>query len=503
MSNRKSFRSFLFWLHTWFGLNIVLYLTLIFLSGTVLVLAPEIEALVDSTRRTDAPRAPLPVAAIYDNIRTEWPQARIERIEREASGFVADNTTILTPWGEKALVWTNPQTGEIQGITGKLDFKEILRSFHDSLLTRHVVGTLVVTLAAPIMIILIITGLISYRRFWRGFFRWPKREMNARSYWGGMHRLTALWSLPFLVVVALTSLYYFAAVLSLTPYHYPAAETIEKRQQPLPSSFDGADVLRAVSVAQDEIPTLEPELVILPSFPGQSIVVQGQADAWLVRGRANKVTLDPSNMAVLGAFTAQELGPMTRLREAADSLHFGIWGGMATRILWFAFGVMLTGLAIFGMLVYARRISTALDGPTPNAPTLVWRGMVRLKWLLPLGIVLGLGAGIYGFAFKPDRWARVPAYDAPLQLDGSARLFAKGKLRAGEPLDLRLRLADYEGAEVQILLNGQAAETKQLESVPDWQQTRFQMIADDGDNPVTVQLPDGTKLTWTLGRPVF
>lgn len=503
MSSRKPIRSFLFWLHTWCGLNIVLYLGALILSGTLLSLAPEIEALFDNDRRGGLTSGPLPVGAIYDNILTEWPEARVERIERGKSAFVADHTTMVTPWGEKLLVWTNPQTGEITGLTGLIGFKYVLRIFHDSLLTQHYVGNLLVTITAPIMAMMMVTGLISYRRFWRGFFRWPSRNLNARAYWGGMHRLAALWSLPFMVIVVLTSLYFFLGTLGATSYSYPKPDAPVARIKPLPDGFAGADLQQAVAIASAEVPGLEPEMVILPIFPGQAIIVQGQAEAWFVRGRANKVTLDPSDMSVIGAFQAQELSGVTRIREAADSLHFGIWGGTFTRVLWFLFGAMLTGLCLFGAMVYARRMTRPTEGNSASALRMVWRGMFPLKWLLPLALIMGLGAGTYKYMSQTDRWSRVPAFDTTLQADGSVRLFARGKMRAGRPLPLRVRLQNPAIADVQVKLSGQDPITLPLVTERDWQQADFDLSANAGDNSVIVTLPDGTVLTWQLGHPVL
>ena len=54
----------------------------------------------------------------------------------------------------------------------------------------------------------LVTGLITYRKFWRGFFRKPRRR-NLRTLMGDLHRLGGLWSIWFLVIMIDTGLWYF------------------------------------------------------------------------------------------------------------------------------------------------------------------------------------------------------------------------------------------------------------------------------------------------------
>ena len=93
--------------------------------------------------------------------------------------------------------------------------KMIVRQLHDSLLTGHRLGEILITAMSLMLLISIITGLVTYRRFWRGFFRMPPRHQGARGWWAGLHRLTALWSLPFLIVVCLTGFYYLISILGV------------------------------------------------------------------------------------------------------------------------------------------------------------------------------------------------------------------------------------------------------------------------------------------------
>jgi len=53
------------------------------------------------------------------------------------------------------------------------------------------------------------------------------------------------------------------------------------------------------------------------------------------------------------------LSPMQRISEMADPLHFGTFGGFWTKILYFVFGVILSGLSLSGVYVFSARIRNA------------------------------------------------------------------------------------------------------------------------------------------------
>ena len=504
----RAMRNFLFRLHAWVGLNIALLLVMIFSTGTFLVFITEIEGFIHKGMRAPVATSQRSATAgeIYDTVRSTYPDATIGWIEREKASWIGDATVVFPKWGGEIFVWTDPTTTEVLGATRRSGgLKMIVRQLHDSLLTGHRLGEILITTMSLMLLISIITGLVTYRRFWRGFFRMPPRHQGARGWWAGLHRLTALWSLPFLIVVCLTGFYYFITILGVPLGHYPAPAAATERSAKLPAGFSGADLDRAATVAKDALPDFEITAIVLPNQATKGISFAGHTDALLAEVKANTVVIDPVTFEPLGAYHAAELGPLTRITSMIEPLHYGVWGGFASRLLWLVFGVLATGVAIFGVMVYASRILGAAGNTAPASGPFrrAWRGMSPLKWLVALALAGAVAVGIYRFVLKDDRWVRQwqpePAHDA--------RLWTRGELHAGDAIELRFRLTADGARQATVQLGNGAAESISLKQTGTTLTSVITLEADTSDNDVVLTIPGlgegGTILKWRLGRPIL
>jgi uncharacterized iron-regulated membrane protein len=109
---------------------------------------------------------------------------------------------------------------------------------------------------------------------------------------------------------------------------------------------------------------------------------EGQKAAILVRPRANAVWTDVRTGAPVLLADARDMSVHQRIAEAADPLHFGTFGGYWTKIPWFLFGLLLTGLSISGVMLYAMRIgrSKRLRGEGRGIIARGWMGMGPWRW---------------------------------------------------------------------------------------------------------------------------
>lgn len=357
MTGRR-FRNVVFKVHTWLGIHVFLILALLSITGTLLIYSHQIDALLVSGKRVAATMTGEPRPSfgdLYEQARLYDPDAVITRIVRADSDWIADTGMIWTIENGQRLIWFGGDSWAVSHEAGPYDFYTVVRELHDSLLTRqHLVGIFVCTFSI-LLLVFLITGTITYRRFWRGFFRWPSRARGRRMFWSELHRLAAVWSLPFLVVVALTGGFYLLDRLVTLPYQSIEFERLSEREEHIPSSFDGKALDRAVSTAESATPGLEIKHAYIPGQPHEGLLLMGQSDVLLTDSESNRILIDPVSLAIVHQLPAADLNAAHRIAAVADRLHFGTFGDDLTEYLWTAFGILSTVLFFAGAMVYASR----------------------------------------------------------------------------------------------------------------------------------------------------
>ena len=264
---------------------------------------------------------------------------------------------------------------------------------HSSFLAYNNLGGLFASALSVPLLLFIVTGLITYRRFWRGFFRAPPRHQGSRAFWGGAHRLLALWALPFLCVVGITGFYYFIGYLGVVPYRPVEITPPAPRAAQFPPGFDGTALDLAHDAAQNAMPGITFTLIEMPSWPGDGIHFYGADGTFLSGEEANVVVVDPTNLVVIGQRRVADMPVAARVSEAINMLHYGLWGGMVSEILWLIFGAMATGLSFAGAMIYASRTGGA-EHSDHTAMSRIWQGMSILKWTLPLFAIVVIIIGV-------------------------------------------------------------------------------------------------------------
>jgi uncharacterized iron-regulated membrane protein len=131
--------------------------------------------------------------------------------------------------------------------------------------------------------------------------------------------------------------------------------------------------------------------VSLPNENNPLLQMQGDYKAVLVRHRSNAVWVDPATNEVLLKTDGRDMNLHQRIGEMADPLHFGYFGGYWTKVPWFLFGLLMTGLSVSGAAIYSLRIARERERPIRLARSAagMWRGMGRWRWLSVLLIAIG------------------------------------------------------------------------------------------------------------------
>ena len=392
-------RSIWWRIHAWAGLKLSLILTVILFTGTLATISNEIDWLLrPPMRASDTRTTPPSFGAVLLAARsTLGEHDQIERLLLPGEAWQNPRAVVRGDGNRRWFVYVERSTGEVAGIGSWMSAQRILRDLHRRLFIPTEWGIRIVSSLSLLLLASLVSGLVTYKRFWWGFFKQPRTRPGTRlaydrRFMGDLHRLLGLWTLPLLMLMVLTGLWYLveasggAAPRPVAEKHARAAlEEATELALVTPAIVD-----TMVEEARDRIPSLRVREVRLPMRATDPIVVMGQADAVLVRDRANAVWFDPGTGMVIATLRGEELNAHQRIGEAADPLHFGTFGGIATKLLYFALGLGLTLLAVSGAMVYALRLAADDRQQVPKLVWNSWSGMGGWRYL-SLGLLMTAG----------------------------------------------------------------------------------------------------------------
>lgn len=347
-------------LHSWAGLKVSVFMFFISITGTLAVFAHEIDWLLNEDIRVSVGKERASYGAMIDAARARYPGWSFFLLAEPIEPWFASELTAYNPDGELRRIYIDPYRGEVTGDAGWLNAHRILRETHRNLMLPTRIGVPLVSVLAIPLLISAVTSLKIYKRWWTGFLQRP-RSQRKRRFWGDVHRLLGVWSLAFIFVIALTSVWYLVESLG---GQAPAAASMPRGNPDLPpAEVDGAALDDMIAKARQDFPELKVDRILFPRRGEEPLVLQGQTEAWLVRPRANAIAFDPADLLEVHRHRASELNLHQRISEAADPLHFGNFGGLATRILWFVFGLGMSALSLTGIYLFGLRVAGKSSSP--------------------------------------------------------------------------------------------------------------------------------------------
>ena len=360
-----------FSVHSWIGLKLSLLMTFILATGTIAVFSYEIDWLLNPEMRALERVAPDDInwGAAFDTMRGEFPEYRSLNLSRFQDNWFALQMLAAKPGGEVVRVWLNPADGELLGETPFFNVQRFFRELHRHLMLPLNIGVPIVTFLAFPLLVSLVAGFVVYKKFWRGLLRRPRFDRKPRIWNGDLHRLMGLWGSWFIALIAVTSIWYFVERLggAAPPFPRPELE-LSGRNAALPADFAGADLAAAAQAAVEALPGLRISRILFPGNRAAPLTVQGELSAVLVRPRANGVYFDPASGDIAGSYRGGDLDFHTRIAEAADPLHFGYFGGIISKIIWFVFGLMMTAMSITGVVINAARLRRSVLAAATFSP---------------------------------------------------------------------------------------------------------------------------------------
>lgn len=356
--------------HGWVALPIWVLLFVVCVTGTLLTVAHELEWLATPTVRASNPDGlpRLPLNDVVAKVAEAYPQAIITRVEHLAP-YMALDVGVALPDAPFARVHVNPYTGAVQGMTEGPGFHGFLFGLHSWLLFPWEgamnYGWYIVTSLGFFMIGSIVTGLVVYKKFWKAFTQ-PRLRLDkgGRTFWGDLHRLVGVWSLWFSATIAITGAWFLVIlVIYASGYEvFPHAPQLAREGVPPPRP--GAervmpDLDRAVEAAEAVLPGFRLHQISLPDSAYSHVTLWGSQGFSFFGDHGSQVFVDPYTGAVGSTRTPADMNALQVSARLLPSLHFGAFGGLVTKIIWFVFGLGLSAMVLSGIVIWTKRTAKA------------------------------------------------------------------------------------------------------------------------------------------------
>lgn len=368
--SKKSRSKIWFLVHSWLALPIWFFVLIVCVTGTLAVLSQEIVWLANPSMRAsqptdDAPR--LSYQQVIEAINKAEPLTVVQSISRPDGAHFALDVGVSYPDGRSVVVYVNPYSGVIQGVAPEFNFQAFTRALHGWWLVPFTNGYswgwyLVSFLGLPLLASLV-TGLVVYKRFWKGFFRPTLRfRHGARIFWGDFHRLSGIWSIWFIAVISITGTWFLIQALLFDNQISISTETNlpSMSREAVPLSADGTppriDLDRAIAIAAQEIPGLEASFVSLPGNAYSHLEVGGRGWYPLMFQTA---TLNPYNGEVDALRLISDRSALEFVTDSMRPLHTGDFGGLWIKLIWAFFGLLLSMMVLSGLLIWTKRTALA------------------------------------------------------------------------------------------------------------------------------------------------
>jgi len=381
--NKKAF----FQIHSWIGIKLSILFFIVCFSGTLATLSHEMDWLFIPEIRANVDNFDVTHQQKIKNVRNAFPNGTITSWSATDESYLCDIVNVIID-DQRYYVFVNPYSGEVQGKV-TLTFQRFFRDLHYYLFIPFQVGHFTVLFFGFMLFISLTTALLFYKKWWKKLFQLKSGNGTLLLY-RSIHRLVGLWSIPFTILFSVTGIWYFLErtnvgnIGKISNPESPKLENIIQSNDSIPKTSI-LDFDKIVSQSQQAIPGLHVMTISPPQGKSSVVYVTGQSNVPLVRNRANRVYIDTSNYKVIKAQNAEDVPTIMYINDIADPLHFGYWGGLTTKIVWFFGGLGISILVLTGVGISLKREAKKLASVSKLG---IWR---FINW--------GIAAGMVGYMY--------------------------------------------------------------------------------------------------------
>lgn len=365
---RSNLRQQIRQLHLWMGLSLGALFVLLGLTGSALVFYQAIDRALHPEIQLAAPGpAPDWQSPVWDRalatLYAQWPQ-RHGTWRFEVTGEPGPIAARYMPGGmghgaERHMIWLSPDGSQVlrEAVWGDYAMTWIYE-LHMELLGGAVGQAIVGWSGLAILLLVLCTGVWAWwpRGSWAKALRFAPHAPPLRRL-RDLHKLAGLIGLPLLLILVLTGVMLAlprqsnAALAPITgPVDKPLAVAAPPRHSPRMA------IKPALAAAHAALPRARLVWIEIPPHgTGNYKLRMQQPGDPSPRFPHSFVHIDPVSGRVLGVEDAERAGATTTINNWLHPLHDGSIGGLGTRWLAFAAGLLPAFLFITGLLRWRRR----------------------------------------------------------------------------------------------------------------------------------------------------
>lgn len=401
---KEGFRQAMAWLHTWTGLIFGWLLFAIFLTGTLAYFKDEISHWMQPEITAHPLNAEKSLALAQQYLQQQAPDASrwiIGLPDARDPGLSVSWQQVPAKPGERGAFTRktlDAQTGaEVQARESMGG--EFFYRFHFQLQMPYPWGRWLSTIAAMVMFVALITGIITHKKIFKDFFTFRPRK-GQRSWLDG-HNVVGVLVLPFHLMITYSSLVIFMSMVM-------PASILASYGNNVRAFYDEVFPASNIPERANQPATLAPLAPLLLAASEQwsgghvgriSVNNPGDANASVVMSRAgsDRVVNDSGSAVTFNGVSGQVIGsvpdqPMAMaVAGSFYGLHMGHFAGPVLRWLYFICGLAGTAMIGTGLVIWLgkRQLKHAKTGVMPFE--------LRLVEVLNIASMAGLVAAVAVF----------------------------------------------------------------------------------------------------------
>lgn len=369
-------------LHLWLSIPFGIIITIICLSGALLVFEKELNELIYRDRYfvKGVKDSPLPIIDIVDKVNSQQTGYTVNSIQIPSN--VNQNYTVGLSGEGRMTAYVDPYTGELMHIQkrGNGFFGKIMQLHRWLLDSTRKIGKPVVGYTTIIFVVILITGM---------FVWWPKNrkqlknktrvktKYGLRRFWVDMHMSVGMYAFIGLLILSLTGLTYsfswyrtgFFSIFGVEASKTSHASGTSKSQKagksdkfnkgtnksnrsgealdsPESRKLDVASWQKVYSQLKDE----NPEYKTISIQEGTASVAQTYTFGNM--RASDKYKFDNNTGNITSCELYKDQPRETKIRGWVYSLHVGGWGGMFSKILTCIVALIGASLPLTGYYMY-------------------------------------------------------------------------------------------------------------------------------------------------------